>query len=343
MKEREIMRAFEIQGGFGLERITLAERPKPAPGPGEVLLRIRAASLNARDLGVAGGFYVGAETLPLIPVSDGVGIVEELGEGVTRVKPGDRVCPIFVQDWLAGTPTEAMLGSTLGGPRDGVLAEYGVFPQESLVHVPEHLTDEEAASLPIAALTAWQAVVTEGRVRAGDTVVVQGTGGVALSALQFAKLHGARVIVTSSSDVKLERAAALGADLGINYVKSPQWDQEVLRLTDGRGADHIVDLGGAATLNASLAAVRPGGRVSIVGVLSGVTAAGLDLIPAIRKKVTLQGINVGSRGMFEDMNRALALSGVRPVIDRVFPFTEAVQALRYMQEGVHFGKICIRL
>ncbi|WP_426453978.1 zinc-dependent alcohol dehydrogenase family protein [Paenibacillus sp. S-38] len=336
------MKAFEIQGGFGLERVAAVERAKPVPGPGEVLLRMRAASLNARDLGVVGGFYVGGEALPLIPVSDGVGIVEVLGAGVTRVKPGDRVCPIFVQDWLAGTPTEPMLHSTLGGPRNGVLAEYAVFPQESLVHVPEHLTDEEAASLPIAALTAWQAVVTEGRVRAGDTVVVQGTGGVALSALQFAKLHGARVIMTSSSDEKLERAAALGADLGINYVTTPQWEQEVLRLTDGRGADHVVDLGGAATLNASLTAVRPGGRVSIVGVLSGVTAGGLDLIPAIRKKVTLQGVNVGSREMFEDMNRALARSGLRPVVDRVFPFAEAVQALQYMGEGVHFGKICIR-
>ncbi|MCZ8521556.1 MULTISPECIES: zinc-dependent alcohol dehydrogenase family protein [Paenibacillus] len=337
------MNVFELKDTFGLEGIRAGERAKPVPGPGEVLVRIKAVSLNARDLGVVGGFYVGAEALPLIPVSDGAGVVEGLGEGVTRVKPGDRVCPIFVQEWVSGTPSRQMLGSTLGGPRDGVLAEYAVFPQEALVLVPEYLTDEEAAALPIAGLTAWHALVTEGRIRAGETVVIQGTGGVALFALQFAKLHGARVIITSGSDAKLERAATLGADFGINYKTHPKWEQEVLRLTGGIGADHVLDLGGAATLNAALAAVRPGGRVSIIGVLSGTTAEGVDLIAAIQKKVTLQGVNVGSREMFEDMNRALRASRIRPVIDRVFPFAESVEALRYLQQGAHFGKICIRL
>lgn len=221
--------------------------------------------------------------------------------------------------------------------------EYAVFHEDGLVRVPDHLTDAEAAALPCAGVTAWQAAVTEGRVKAGDVVVVHGTGGVALFALQFAKLHGASVIVTSGSDDKLQRAMELGADYGINYRKTPDWDRLVLEWTDGRGADHVVDLGGASTLNRSVSACRFDGRISLVGVLSGAEVNGFRLVPAFQKRIRLQGINVGNRDMFEAMNRAIAASRLRPVIDRVFPFEQAVEAFRYLAKGLHFGKVCISI
>jgi NADPH:quinone reductase-like Zn-dependent oxidoreductase/GNAT superfamily N-acetyltransferase len=268
-EECSIMKAFVLRNGFGLDRVAMVERPVPEPGPREVRIQMRAASLNARDLGVIGGFYYPDLKGPLIPVSDGVGEVVAVGEGVRRFRPGDRVSATFSQRWISGDPTKKWLDGLLGGPLDGMLAEYAVLHEDGLVRVPEHLSDEEAATLPCAAVTAWQSVVTEGRVQAGDVVVVQGTGGVSLFALQFAKLHGAAVIVTSSSDEKLERARQLGADYGINYRQTPDWEQAVLSWTDGRGADHVVDVGGAATLNRSIAAVRFGGRVSLIGLLSG--------------------------------------------------------------------------
>lgn len=337
------MKAYEIQGAFGLDHVTLAERPVPTPGPGEVLVKLRAVSLNSRDLGVINGFYGTDLPNPLVPVSDGVGEVVSLGAHVTQFEPGDRVSGIFTQGWLAGEPTPAGWATTLGSPIDGLLAEYAVLNEAGLVRVPEHLTDEEAASLPCAGVTAWHAVVVEGRVKAGDTVVVQGTGGVSLFALQFAKQHGATVIVTSSSDEKLARAKALGADFGINYRQTPAWDEAVRELTQGRGADLVVDLGGATTLNRSVAALRLGGQVSLVGILSGATVEGFDIVPTLMKKVRLQAINVGSREMFEAMNRAIAQHTLRPVVDRVFPFEQAIEALRYMEKGMHFGKVCIRL
>ncbi len=278
---------------------------------------------------------------PLIPVSDGVGEVVALGEGTTRFQVGDRVCATFSQRWISGDPTKEWLDGLLGGPLDGMLAEYFVLHEDGLVRVPEHLTNAEAAALPCAGVTAWQAVVTEGRVKAGDVVVVQGTGGVSLFALQFAKLHGASVIVTSSSDEKPERARRLGADYGINYRKTPEWDQAVLEWTNGRGADHVVDVGGASTLNRSISACRFGGRVSLIGLLSGAEVKDFLLVPAFQKRIRLQGINVGNRDMFEAMNRAIATSGLRPVIDRTFPFEQSVEALRYLAKGVHFGKVCI--
>ncbi|HEY8529858.1 MAG TPA: NAD(P)-dependent alcohol dehydrogenase [Paenibacillaceae bacterium] len=335
------MKVFEIRDGFGLDHVVMAEREVPAPGPGQVLVKMRAVSLNARDLGVIDGFYYPDMKFPLIPVSDGVGEVVALGEGASRFRIGDRVCATFSQRWISGEPTKEWLDGLLGGPLDGLLAEYVVLHEDGLVNVPEHLTDAEAAALPCAGVTAWQAVVAEGRVKAGDVVVVQGTGGVALFALQFAKLHGAGVIVTSSSDERLERAMKLGADYGINYRKTPEWDEAVLEWTGGRGADHVVDLGGASTLNRSVAACRFGGRVSLVGILSGPEVRDFRLVPAFQKRIRLQGINVGSRDMFEAMNRAIAKSGLRPVIDRTFPFERAVEALRYFAEGVHFGKVCI--
>jgi NADPH:quinone reductase-like Zn-dependent oxidoreductase len=336
------MKKYEIQGGFGLKQVRMVERPVPVPGPSDVLIKVRAVSLNSRDLGVINGFYDPNLKMPLTPVSDGVGEVVGLGERVTRFKLGDRVSGIFTQSWISGEPTKANWVTTLGYPLEGLLAEYAVLPEEGLVRVPNRLTNEEAAALPCAGVTAWHAIVEEGKVKAGDTVVVQGTGGVSLFALQFAKLHGAAVIVTSSSDEKLERAKALGADFGVNYKHTPDWDKAVLEWTQGLGADHIVELGGAATLNRSISALRVGGQISIVGLLSGARAE-MDIIPAILRKARLQAINVGSRDMFESMNRAIERSGLRPVIDRVFPFECAVDALHYLGEGAHFGKVVITI
>ncbi|PWW05135.1 NADPH:quinone reductase-like Zn-dependent oxidoreductase [Paenibacillus cellulosilyticus] len=335
------MKAYVLRGGFGLDHVQEEDRPIPSPGPGEVLIRMKAVSLNARDIGVIEGFYEPNRTEPLIPISDGVGEIIARGEHASKFNVGERVSAIFTQSWTTGEPTQENWVSTLGSPLDGLLAEYVVLPEQGLVRVPEHLTDEEASTLPCAAVTAWQALIEEGKIKAGDTAVVQGTGGVSLFALQFAKLYGARVIVTSSSDEKLERAKALGADYGINYRTNPDWEQAVLACTDGRGADHIVDLGGRATLNHSLAALKVGGQISIVGLLSGAVVEGFNVVPAIIRKAKLQAINVGSREMFERMNLVIEQHLLRPVIDRTFPLAQAHNALRYMAQGSAFGKVTI--
>ena len=320
----------------------IAERDRPRPGPGQVLLKMKAASINYRDLVVPlRGYGSFTGTLPLVPISDGVGEVVETGAGVTRVAAGDRVCPMFMQQWIGGEPDLTRITATLGGPIDGVMQEYMVLGEDGLAKAPAYLTDEEAATLPCAALTAWSALVTEGAVTAGDTLLVQGTGGVSLFALQFGKLLGARVIVISSSDDKLERAAALGADDGINYKNVPLWGKAVKNLTGGRGVDHIVEVGGEKTLPQSLRAIRPGGTISMIGVLSGGNLdVSLGLI--VTRKVRLQGVTVGHRDAFEAMTRALDLHRVKPVIDRVFAFDELKTALDYLRQGKHFGKICIR-
>jgi NADPH:quinone reductase-like Zn-dependent oxidoreductase len=335
------VKVFELQGGFGLDHLAVAERPVPVPGPNEVLVKMRAVSLNSRDLGVIGGFYYPDLKFPLIPVSDGVGEVAAVGEQVARFRTGDRVSGTFSQRWVSGEPTGEWLDGLLGAPLDGMLAEYAVLHEDGLVHVPEHLSDAEAACLPCAGVTAWHAVVTKGRIRAGDTVVVQGTGGVALFALQFAKLQGARVIVLSGSEEKRERVLKLGADHFISSKETPEWDEEVRRLTHGRGADHIVELIGAATLNRSVAACRFGGQISLIGLLSGHEVGNFQLVPAFQKGIRLQGINVGNRDMFEAMNRAIALHRLRPVIDREFLFAQSLDAFRYMEHGSPFGKVCI--
>jgi len=337
-----MMKVMEIQGGFGLENLKLVQRPRPVPGPGQVLLRMKAASLNYRDLLTVQGAYNPKQPLPLIPFSDGVGEVAALGQGMQRLELGQRVAPIFCQGWLGGQPTIERLRSTLGGPLDGTLAQYMVVDQEGVVPVPDYLDHVEAAALPCAAVTAWTALVTEGRVKAGDTVLVQGTGGVSIFALQIGCLLGARVIVTSSSDEKLERARELGAAACINYLDNPKWAREVRRLTDGAGADHVVEVGGAGTLEQSLQAVRSGGRVSLIGVLSGV-AAKLNIIPVLMQMVRVQGILVGHRESFEALCRALAVQQTRPVIDKVFPLEQARGALEYMASGEHFGKICLTI
>jgi NADPH:quinone reductase-like Zn-dependent oxidoreductase len=336
------MKAFQIQDGFGIENLKRVDRPEVKPGPGQALVRIHAASLNYRDLMTIKGTYNPKQPLPLIPLSDGAGEVVAVGEGVERFKPGDRVCAIFAQRWLSGAPTSEARASTLGGPLDGMLVESAVFDQEGLVSVPPHLSYEEAATLPCAAVTAWHALVIRGHVKAGDTVLVQGTGGVSLFALQFALLSGARVIVTSSSDEKLERLKSLGPVSSINYKTEPDWDRRARDLTGGVGVDHVVEVGGAGTLGRSLSAAAMGGRISVIGVLSGTTCQ-LEVPAILMKGVTIQGVFVGPRDVFESMNRAIEQHGMRPVVGRVFPFQEAPEALRYLESGRHFGKVVIRL
>ena len=336
------MRVFQIEGGWGMDHLMLSSRPDPRPGPGEVLLRMKAASLNYRDLVVPDrgyGQYTG--TLPLIPISDGVGEVIEVGAGVTRVALGDRVCPSFLQRWVGGELNLERITGSLGGPIDGVMADLMVLPESGVCRVPGHLSDVQAATLPCAALTAWSALVTEGRLRAGDRLLVQGTGGVALFALQFAKMAGAHVTVISSSDDKLARARALGADAGINYRTEPEWARASRAITDGAGFDHILELGGEKTLPQSLRCIRPGGTVSMIGVLSGGTmSASLGLI--VTRQVRLQGITVGSRDGFEAMLRAIGQHRLEPVVDRVFDFAALKDAMAYLASGAHFGKVCLR-
>lgn len=336
------MKVWEIAERFGLENLRTTERAGPEPGAGQVLIRVRACALNYRDLMMVRGEYNPRQPLPLVPVSDGVGEVIAVGEGVTRVAVGDRVVGVFAQRWIAGRAQREQLGSTLGGPLDGMLAEKVVLSEEGVVRPPEHLSDEEAATLPCAATTAWSALVEQGQLRAGETVLVQGTGGVSLFALQIAKLAGARVIVTSSSDQKLERARALGADDTINYVSTPEWGKEVKRRTGNVGVDHVVEVGGGGTLRESVRAIRPGGTISIIGVLAG-RATELDVTPILMQNVRLQGVLVGPREALENLCRAAAAHRLRPVVDRVFSFAEARAAFEHMQSGRHFGKIVVRM
>ncbi len=335
------MKVWEIRSGFGIDNLAQGERPDPTPGPGQVVVRMKAWSLNYRDLLVVTGQYNPRLKLPLIPLSDGAGEVVAIGAGVARVKVGDRVANLFMQKWLAGELSDAIARSALGGGNEGVLAEQVVLDEDGVTSFPAHLSFEEAATLPCAGLTAWHALVSEGGLRAGDTALVQGTGGVSLFALQFARLHGARVLITSSSDEKLKRAGELGASAGTNYKTAPDWDKWALQQTDGRGVDHVVEVGGAGTLARSLKAVKPGGRVSLIGVLSG-GSGDISLYPMLMKNVCVQGIFVGSREMFVAMNRAIGANQMHPTIDRVFGFGEVREALRHLESGSHFGKVCIR-
>lgn len=336
------MRAYEVRE-FGVEHLVETQREEPRPAAREAVVKFHAASLNYRDLMFVKGAYNPRARLPAVPLSDGAGEVVAVGGEVTRWKVGDRVCPIFSQGWIEGPPT-AQKGRTAlgagGGQYEGVLREYGAFDEQGLVAIPDHLSYEEAATLPCAAVTAWRALVNSGNLKAGDTVLTLGTGGVSVFALQFAKMHGARVIATSSSDEKLSRAATLGADATINYRTTPEWDKEVLKLTGGLGVDHVIEVGGAGTLSKSLNAVRVGGHVCLIGVL----ASGGDFDPRLilMKSVRVQGVFVGSRLMFEEMNRAVEVNRMRPVVDQTFAFGEAREALRHMESGAHFGKIVIK-
>ena len=333
------MRQATIEGAFGIENIVWREVADPQPGPGQVLVRIRAASLNYRDYLVAMGRYNPKMPLPRVPLSDGAGEVIGLGTGVTRFALGDRVAGSFMQSWLSGPYREEYGKSALGGAIDGVLAEQIVFGETGLIAVPSHLSFEEAATLPCAGVTAWNALFENGAIRAGDTVLVQGSGGVSVFALQFAKAAGARVIATSSHLEKMEKLRSLGADWVLNYKETPEWGKAIAK---AGGVDHVVEVGGAETLEQSLIAVRGGGKVSVIGILSGVSAS-LNIAPILHKHLRIQGIYVGSHSMFESMNRALTQNQMRPVIDSVYEGAQIQEALRFMESAGHFGKIVIRL
>ncbi|MBM3570289.1 MAG: NAD(P)-dependent alcohol dehydrogenase [Alphaproteobacteria bacterium] len=328
----------------GIEHLRLVDRPEPQPGPGEVKLRIRAVSLNYRDpVAIAGGYGSTQRQAELVPGSDGAGEVVAVGAGVTRFKPGDRAVPHFFLDWPAGGASAEFLASNLGGRNDGTFREFACFPQASLVHTPEHLSDVEAATLSCAGVTAWSAIVAHGHVAPGQVVVTQGTGGVSLFALQFAKAAGAEVIITSSSDEKLARARALGADHGINYRAEPQWARRVHEITRGRGADLVVELGGQETLEQSLRAARIGGSLMTIGVLSGPRPA-LNLGLIVTRGVRLQGVTVGSKAEFEAMLRAMVRHRLKPVLDATeFAFADLKDAIAHLKAGRHFGKIPIRV
>jgi NADPH:quinone reductase-like Zn-dependent oxidoreductase len=335
------MTAWRFLESFGIENLQPVELPDPVPAPGQAIVRVRACSLNFRDLLVAQGAYGRAVKAPLTPLSDGAGEVVSVGPGVTRVKPGDRVCGIFMQRWIEGGPDDDKATSAMGGTMDGMLAEQVCLSADGLVHIPEHLSYEEAATLPCAAVTAWNALFVSGGVRPGESVLTLGTGGVSIFALQFARLAGARVIATSGSDAKLEKLKALGADAVINYKTTSEWDKPVRALTGGVGVDHVVEVGGAGTLPLSIRSVRRGGHIALIGVLTG--GGEMDPRPVLLKSVKVQGIYVGSREMFEAMNRAIALAHLKPVVDRVFPVADIQQAMRYMAGGAHFGKVGIIL
>lgn len=328
---------------FGLEHLLVEDRPVPVPGPGEVLVRLHASSLNYRDYMTVMGMYNPRLRLPVVPCSDGAGEIISLGEGVEDWRVGDRVLPNFSLSYMAGTATRSIGRSALGGPLDGCLQRYRCFPASALVAIPEHLTYEEAATLPCAGITAWNALVTMARLRPGDVVLVQGTGGVSMFALQFARMLGCRVIVTSSSDEKLERARDLGAHHLINYKKTPRWGKEAAELAGGEGVDLVVEVGGAGTLEQSIIATRMMGQISLIGVLAG-AAQELNIVPIFMKAITVQGIFVGHREDLQTMTRAIAAHQMRPVVDaRRFLLSEVRAAFEYMANGQHFGKIAITI
>ncbi len=335
------MRVFQIEGEWGMDHLKLSTRPEPKAGPGQVVVKMGASSLNYRDLVVPNkGYGNHTGTLPLIPISDGSGVVTEVGVGVRRVAVGDRVCPTFFQSWISGEPDLERLTQSLGGPIDGTMADYMCLSQEGVAKVPAHLSDIEAATLPCAGLTAWSALVTCGNVRPGDRVLVQGCGGVALFAVAFAKMLGAHVTVISSSDERIARVQQLGADAGINYRSTPEWAKATRDITGGRGYDLILELGGEKTLPQSLRCIRPGGTLAMIGILSG-SAMTTPLGLIITRQVRLQGVTVGHRDGFEAMVRAIELHRLRPVIDRVFAFGELKEAMAYLQSGAQFGKVCV--
>jgi NADPH:quinone reductase-like Zn-dependent oxidoreductase len=331
------MHAWQI-AAFGIDSLKFVEQPTPEPGPGEVLVGVRAVALNRRDLMVAKGLYNPQMKLPRIPCSDAAGEVAAVGTGVTAWKPGDRVMGIFMQNWLAGPLTRAKARGALGGDIDGVLADFVVLGEEGLVAIPSHLSYQEAATLPCAAVTAWNALAA-GEIKPGSTVLIQGTGGVSIFALQLARLMGARVLGISSSDQKLDRAMAMGLDAGLNYRKNLDWDRWVMDATGGEGVDLVVEVGGMGTLARSLKAIRIGGTVAQIGVL----AAAAEVLPMpliLHKWARIHGIYVGSRRDFLEMNKAIALAELRPVGEE-FGWSQTREVLKRMEEGSHFGKMVL--
>ncbi len=334
------MKAYQLQAYNSLDALQLIDLPEPTVGANDVLVRIKANSINYRELIILRGGYDRNKKLPVIPASDGVGEVVDIGKNVTAFEIGDRVASIFFQDWTSGRATETQMNTALGGGIDGTLAEYVVFPEHGLVKIPEHLSYEEAATLPCAALTAWNSLSTGGLIP-GQTVLTLGTGGVSIFALQFAKLFGAKVIITSSSDEKLDRAIALGADATINYRTHPEWQDKVRYLTNGRGVEQVVEVGGEGTMMRSLASACLGGYIGVIGVLSGFGAANFTAATAFFNQLRIQGIYVGNRQMFEEMNAAISLHRLKPVVEQVVPFSEAKRAYELLESSKHFGKIVI--
>jgi NADPH:quinone reductase-like Zn-dependent oxidoreductase len=335
------MKAYEIQSFGGSDGLRLVDRPVPEPAGHEVLVRVKAASLNFRDLIVLRGQYDRNPVPGRVPLSDGSGEVAAVGSAVTGIKVGDRVAGCFFQGWSSGRFKAQMHRTALGGPIDGVLSEFVKFREEGLVHLPQDYSFEEGATLPCAALTAWQSLIVRGRLIPGETVLLLGTGGVSIFGLQIAKSAGAKVIITSSSDEKLDRARRLGADAVINYRTTPDWGKAAATLAGDEGVDHVIEVGGAGTFLQSVRACRSGAKIGLIGILSG-REAETPIFPIVSKSATVFGIYVGSREMFEAMNRAFEVAKLRPVIDKVFPFESAPGAFDYMAAGSHFGKIVIR-
>jgi NADPH:quinone reductase-like Zn-dependent oxidoreductase len=332
------MKAYEIQS-FGMEGLAIVDRPEPVPGANQVLIKMHAWSLNYRDLMTVTGRYNPRMKLPQIPLSDGAGEVVAVGSDVRSAKAGDRVANTFFEHWVSGESTDEKAKTALGAGRDGVLSEYVLLHEDGVIPIPEHLTYAEAATLPCAALTAWNGLVAQGKVKAGDTILTLGTGGVSIFALQFSLLNGCRVIITSGSNEKLARAKQLGASHTINYKETPNWSKEVRQLTGGRGVDHVVEVGGTGTFNQSIASVRRGGHISLIGVLA--QGGDANILPILMNNIRVQGIFVGSREMFFSMNSAITLHRLHPVIDRTFGFEEVQDAFKWMEGGKHCGKIVV--
>jgi NADPH:quinone reductase-like Zn-dependent oxidoreductase len=333
----DTMRAIEVLG-TDHRNIRVVELPRPEPQAGQAQVRMKAATLNYRDLMLLEGRGAVPARTPYTPLSDGCGEVTAVGEGVTRVQVGDRVCPTFFQSWITGPAEAADFSKALGGPVDGVAAEFACYPQDSLVRVPPELSDLEAAALPCAGLTAWNALFTARTARPGDIVLLQGTGGVSVAGLQFAKAAGAVVIITSSSDAKLARARAIGADHAINYRSDPDWAETARARTGGRGVDVVLEVGGAGTLAQSLSALRAGGALCAIGLLTGTPAS-----PPADGTTAFHRIRVGNRDQFEEMLRGIEANAIRPVIDRVFPMEKLAEAMQTLAAGEMFGKIGIAL
>jgi NADPH:quinone reductase-like Zn-dependent oxidoreductase len=340
-KDITIMKAWQLHA-FGLENLTLDKVAIPVPGPNDVLIKVGAVSLNFRDKAIVDGIYE-PEMIPkpLIPVSDAAGTIVQIGSNVTRFKIGDRVTSHLYSKWIDGAPGPNEPDFCFGAPLPGGLAEYMIIHEESAVLAPGTLTDEQASTLPIAALTAWYSLVTYGDLKAGETVVVQGTGGVSIFGIQIAHALGARVIATTSSDEKGRQARELGADEIINYVKTPNWAKEVQRLTNGKGADQLLEVVGGQGLNDSVEATKVTGQIAVIGFLAGQTT-NLDLMRVIFKQTKIQGIAVGHRTAFEEMNKAFDQFNIKPVIDTIYPFEKAIDAYKHLARGP-FGKIVIKV
>lgn len=337
------MQAYQIVPGSGTAGLFRTDKERRSLRPDEVRVRIHAVALNYRDLMVAQGNYIASSTQALIPCSDAAGDIIETGTHANRFRPGERVVTSFFTDWLDGRASPEKTREALGGSVDGVLAEEVVLKESALVRMPPNLDFAEAATLSCAGVTAWNALFVEGRLKAGDSVLLQGTGGVSIWGLQLAKAAGVHAIITSSNDQKLERARELGAAATINYLQKPEWHEEVLKLTDGRGADLVLDVGGNGTLSRSIAAAGAGGTIAVIGGISGGFSSQLQLLDLIAGAKRLAGIFVGNRTMLEELARCVEHSRLRPVVDRVFAFNEAIAAYEHLRQARHFGKIVIRV